>query len=266
MITLKGLHKVFFAGTPNEVLALKNINLEINEGDFITVIGSNGAGKSTLLKVISGVEQVDTGIIELGGDKITDQPEYKRAKDIGRIDQDPMASTASDMTIEENLAMALLRGKSRGLHKGIDSKRGKIFVEVLSKLEMGLEERLKVPVGTLSGGQRQALALVMATVAQPRLLLLDEHTAALDPQTAKQVMFITNKLVTEKSLTTLMITHNMEQAIRYGNRLIMMHRGQIILDINQEEKARLTTSELIEKFAVASGSTFDYDRVLLAKY
>ena len=265
MITLKGLHKVYFSGTPNEILALKNIDLKVNEGDFITVIGSNGAGKSTLLKLISGVEQVDTGNIVLNGKEMTSDPEYKRAKDIGRIDQDPLASTASDMTIEENLAMALLRGKRRGLQKGINSNRRKIFVEELSKLEMGLEDRLGVPVGTLSGGQRQALALVMATIAEPKLLLLDEHTAALDPQTAKQVMYITNKLITEKNLTTFMITHNMEQAIHYGNRLIMMHRGQIILDIGKEEKARLTKNELIDKFSTASGSTFDYDRVLLAK-
>ncbi|MTI80924.1 MAG: ATP-binding cassette domain-containing protein [Firmicutes bacterium] len=264
MIKLNNIYKYFFADTPNEVVALNNINLNIKEGDFVTVIGSNGAGKSTLLKAIAGVEMVDQGIIELAGKDVTSQPEHKRAREIGRIDQDPMASTASDMTIEENLAMAYMRGRRRGLLRAVTGGRTKRFKEVVADVGLGLENRLQVPVGTLSGGQRQALALVMATIAQPKLLLLDEHTAALDPKAAKQIMEITRKIVDTKKLTTLMITHNMEQAIKFGTRLIMMHRGEIILDINQQEKEKLTVPQLIEKFTNTSGTTFDDDRVLLA--
>ncbi len=263
MIKLKHVYKIFFPNTANEVLALNDMNIEINPGDFVTIIGSNGAGKSTFLKVISGIETVDEGTIEVAGQNVTGDPEYKRAKYIGRIDQDPMASTASEMTIEENLAMAYMRGKRRGLHQGINAERKQMFQEALADTGLGLEKRLQVPVRTLSGGQRQALALVMATIAEPKLLLLDEHTAALDPKAAKQVMDMTHKIVAVKKLTALMITHNMEQAIQFGNRLIMMHRGRIILDIGQEEKARLTVSQLIEQFTAASGTAFA-DRVLLS--
>lgn len=264
MIKLNDINKYFFTGTLNEVKALDNVNLQVDQGDFITVIGSNGAGKSTLLKAIAGVISVDTGTIEIDGRNVTNLPEHKRARDIGRIDQDPMASTAADLSIEENLAIAYLRGQKRGLGRAVTSQRAEIFRESLKNIGLGLEDRLKVPVGTLSGGQRQALALVMATLSRPKLLLLDEHTAALDPKAAKLVMEITERLVHRYQLTTLMITHNMEQAIRYGNRLIMMHRGRIILDIGAIEKTKLTVPELVTRFTNSSGSTFDDDRVLLA--
>ncbi|MDD2402619.1 MAG: ATP-binding cassette domain-containing protein, partial [Clostridia bacterium] len=207
MIKLSGVSKYFFLDTPNEVLALDNINFHVKRGDFVTVIGSNGSGKSTLLNIINGVETVDLGNIELDGKDVTASPEYKRAADIGRIDQNPLAGTAADMTIEENLAMAYLRGQRRGLSKAVNGDRVKIFKEVLAEIGMGLEERLKAPVGTLSGGQRQALALVMATISLPKLLLLDEHTAALDPRAALQIMDITGRLIDSKKLTTIMITH-----------------------------------------------------------
>jgi len=265
MIKLKGISKKFFPGTSNEILALDNINFHVKPGDFVTIIGSNGAGKSTFLKVIAGVEKVDNGAILLAGKDYTPEPEFVRAQIIGRIDQDPFASTASDMTIEENLAMAYMRGQRRGLKKAVNLDRVDSFKTALAEVGLGLENRLQVPVGTLSGGQRQALALVMATIAEPKILLLDEHTAALDPQVARQIMDITRKIVEAKKLTTLMITHNMEQAIKFGNRLIMMHRGKIILDIGNEDKEKLSVHELIDKFAEASGTVFDDDRVLLAK-
>ncbi|HEX3030793.1 MAG TPA: ATP-binding cassette domain-containing protein [Bacillota bacterium] len=264
MIKLTNVYKTFFPGTSNEVLALNNINLHLKEGDFVTIIGSNGAGKSTFLKAVAGIEMIDTGRIELAGRDVTGLPEYKRAKDIGRIDQDPLASTVAEMTIEENMAMAYKRGQTRGLLRAITPSRETIFREALTAIGMGLENRLRVPVRTLSGGQRQALSLVMATIAQPKLLLLDEHTAALDPKTAKQIMDITSQVVAARRLTTLMITHNMDQAIKFGNRLIMMHRGQIILDIDEAEKSKLTVAHLIDQFTAASGAVFDDDRVLLA--
>ncbi len=264
MIKLIEVNKYYFQGTPNEVIALNNINLHVKPGDFVTVIGSNGAGKSTLLKTIAGVDMVDQGAIELDGRDVTKFTEHKRAMEIGRIDQDPMASTASDMTIEENLAMAYMRGQRRGLGRAVTPNRSNRFQKLLAELELGLENRISAPVGTLSGGQRQALALVMATIAEPKLLLLDEHTAALDPNAAKQIIDITSKLVKTKQLTTMMITHNMDQAIKYGNRLIMMHRGQIILDIAEQEKNKLTVAKLLERFAAISGTLFDDDRVLLA--
>ncbi|WP_027364182.1 ABC transporter ATP-binding protein [Desulfotruncus alcoholivorax] len=264
MIKLTGIEKYFFAGTPNAIKALDSINLEIKQGDFITLIGSNGAGKSTLLKAIAGVINVDAGKIEIEGEDVTGQAEHVRARDIGRIDQDPMASTAAELSIEENLAMAYLRGQRRGLAKAVSTRRTAIFQEALQVIGLGLENRLKVPVGTLSGGQRQALALVMATIARPKLLLLDEHTAALDPNAAKLVMGITEQVVSGNKLTTIMITHNMEQAIRYGNRLIMMHRGRIILDFDASEKKDLTVPALVNKFTSTSGAVFDDDRVLLA--
>ena len=264
MISLAGIEKYFFAGTPNAIKALDNINLEIEQGDFITLIGSNGAGKSTLLKAIAGVVTADAGKIEIEGKDVSGQAEHVRAREIGRIDQDPMASTSAELSIEENLAMAYLRGQKRGLSKAVSTRRTAIFQKALQVIGLGLENRLKVPVGTLSGGQRQALALVMATIAQPKLLLLDEHTAALDPNAAKLVMGITEQIVSSSKLTTIMITHNMEQAIRYGNRLIMMHRGRIILDFNVNEKKDLTVAELVNKFTSTSGTVFDDDRVLLA--
>ncbi|MDD2432833.1 MAG: ATP-binding cassette domain-containing protein [Clostridia bacterium] len=263
MIKLTDVYKVFFPGTVNEIVALNKINLQIKAGDFVTVIGSNGAGKSTLLNVISGVEMVDAGALKLAGRDVTACPEYKRAADIGRIDQNPLAGTAAEMTIEENLAMACLRGQKRGLKKAVTGKRRDMFREVLVETGLGLENRLQTPVGTLSGGQRQALALVMAMLILPKLLLLDEHTAALDPKAAQLIIEITAHLVQTKHLTTVMITHNMEQALKYGNRLIMMHRGRIVLDINQEEKSKLTVPHLIEKFTEASGTALTADRVLL---
>lgn len=264
MVNLTGVNKCFFPGTPNEIMALKNINLHVRMGDFISVIGSNGAGKSTLLKVISGREKADGGRIELAGENVTAFPEYKRAMSIGSIDQNPMASTASDMTIEENLAMAYMRGRCRGLSKAVTPSRSREFKNTLAETGLGLENRLKVPVGTLSGGQRQALALVMATITEPKVLLLDEHTAALDPKAARLIMDLTRRLVSSRKLTTIMITHNMEQAINFGNRLIMMHQGEIVLDLDGEEKSQLTVPMLLEKFSVVSGTHFAEDRVLLA--
>lgn len=263
MINLTGIDKYFFYGTPNQVKALDSINLRIDAGDFVTVIGSNGAGKSTLLKIVAGVIRADAGKIEIDGRDVTTLPEYARARDIGRIDQDPLASTAAELSIEENLAIAYLRGQRRGLARAVTGRRTDHFRETLRSVGLGLEDRLKVPVGTLSGGQRQALALVMATIARPKLLLLDEHTAALDPKAARQVMDITRQLVKQHNLTTLMITHNMEQALRFGNRLIMMHRGRVILDIGAEEKSRLTVAALVDRFTSTSGTVFDDDRALL---
>lgn len=264
MIELNAIYKSFFSGTPNQLIALKNINLTVQPGDFVSIIGSNGAGKSTLLKILTGVEKADIGTVSLAGKDVSNYPEHRRARNIGRIDQDPMASTAADMTIEENLAMAYTRGHRRSLRKAVTMSRKQVFRDILADLGLGLEDRMQVPVKTLSGGQRQALALVMAAIAEPQLLLLDEHTAALDPKTAKKIMNITEQVVSSKNLTTLMITHNMEQAIKCGNRLIMMHRGEIILDIGREEKSKLTISQLIAKFNTASGTVFADDRVLLA--
>jgi len=264
VVTLVSVSKYFFRGTPNEVKALDNIDLQVATGDFITIIGSNGAGKSTLFHALAGSISVDEGRIELDGIDVTNQPEYLRAKEIGRIAQDPMASTAAEMTVEENLAMAYIRGQKRGLKRAVTPARSKMFKKALAEIGMGLENRLRVPVGTLSGGQRQALALVMATLSRPKLLLLDEHTAALDPKAARLIMDITQRLVAKYKLTTFMITHNMEQAIRFGNRLIMMHRGKVILDIGPGEKEKLTVQDLITKFTATSGDIFDDDRVLLA--
>lgn len=264
MIRLTGVTKRFFAGTPNEVTALDNLHLNMAPGEFVTVIGSNGAGKSTLLNAIAGLVEIDAGRIEVNGTDVTDWPVHRRAAFIGRIDQNPLASTAAEMTVAENLAMALMRGRRRGLARAVTAARQKIFREALAAVGMGLEKRLDVPVRTLSGGQRQALALVMATLVQPKLLLLDEHTAALDPQAARLVMAITERVVTTHRLTTLMVTHNMEQAIRYGTRLIMMHRGRIILDVGPEEKQRLTVQDLIARFVATSGDIFTNDRLLLA--
>lgn len=260
MLEIKNISKTFNPGQITEKRALLDINLKIEDGDFITVIGGNGAGKSTLLNLIAGVHTCDTGEIILNGKNLTNMPEYKRAAFLGRVFQDPMMGTAANMQIEENLAMALRRGKTRTLAWGIKNKERKLYKERLSLLGLGLEERLTSKVGLLSGGQRQALTLLMATLKKPELLLLDEHTAALDPKTAAKVLEITNKLVTENHLTTFMVTHNMKHAIDYGNRLIMMMNGNIVFDVRGEEKKNLKVEDLLEKFAAQGDLN---DRVML---
>ncbi|NLM72571.1 MAG: ABC transporter ATP-binding protein [Clostridiaceae bacterium] len=264
MLKIQGLYKVFNPGTVNEKLALRNIDLTLEEGDFVTVIGGNGAGKSTLLNCVAGVYPIDRGSIVLDGIDITKMPEHKRAAFLGRVFQDPIMGTAANMGIEENLALAYRRGQKRTLKWGITNKERALYRELLGPLGLGLENRLSEKVGRLSGGQRQALTLLMATLKRPKLLLLDEHTAALDPKTAQKVLEETDKLVKEGNLTTMMITHNMRDAIKYGNRLIMMHDGQIILDIKGEEKKNLTVEDLLSRFGKASGEEFANDRVLLS--
>ena len=264
MLKITGLYKVFNYGTVNEKIALRNVNLELEVGDFVTLIGGNGAGKSTLLNCIAGVYMAEKGSIIIDGIDVTKLPEYRRASMLGRVFQDPMMGTAADMNIEENLALAYRRGQRRTLKWGIGSKEREIYREMLKQLELGLENRLGDKVGLLSGGQRQALTLLMATLKKPRLLLLDEHTAALDPKTADKVLRLTDQLVEENKLTTLMVTHNMKDAIRHGNRLIMMHDGRIILDIKGEEKKKLTVEDLLKRFGQASGSEFLEDRALLS--
>ncbi|MNO85445.1 Glycine betaine/carnitine/choline transport ATP-binding protein OpuCA [compost metagenome] len=263
MLQVSHVSKLFHAGSPDEKIALTDINLHLNSGDFITVIGSNGAGKSTLMNMISGVLKPDIGQILIDGNDITNLPEYKRSRWIGRVFQDPMAGTAPHMTIEENLAMAYSRGRKRGLNIGVTSKRRTLFKEQLSRLGIGLENRLRAKVGTLSGGERQALSLLMATFTKPQILLLDEHTAALDPARAELVTQLTQNIVRELNLTTLMVTHNMEQAIRLGNRLIMMDGGKIILDVNESVKANLTMEHLLGEFERISGHKLADDRVVL---
>lgn len=264
MLEIKNVSKVFNYGTVNEKRALSGLNLTLKDGDFVTVIGGNGAGKSTMLNVVAGVHPVDGGKIIIDGEDITRFPEYKRAKYFGRVFQDPMTGTAATMQIEENLALASRRGFVRTLKPGITAKEREGYRELLKQLNLGLEDRLTAKVGLLSGGQRQALTLLMATLKKPKLLLLDEHTAALDPKTAKTVLDITDKIVTENHLTTLMITHNMKDALRHGNRIIMMHEGRIIFDAEGEEKAKLTVKDLLEKFEQASGGEFANDRMMLA--
>lgn len=264
MLEIKDVTKVFNAGTVNEKRALSGLNLTMKEGDFVTVIGGNGAGKSTMLNSVAGVFPVDEGKIVINGTDVTRLPEYKRAKYLGRVFQDPMTGTAANMQIDENLALAARRGLSRTLRSGITSGEKKEYREMLKQLNLGLEDRLTTKVGLLSGGQRQALTLLMATLKKPNLLLLDEHTAALDPKTAKTVLDITNKIVTENNLTTLMITHNMKDALRLGNRIIMMHEGRIIFDAEGEEKEKLKVADLLEKFEQASGGEFANDRMMLA--
>ena len=264
MLKITNLHKTFNAGTVNAKKALNGLNITIEEGDFVTVIGGNGAGKSTMLNAISGVFLPDSGRIEIDGIDVTRMPEYKRAKYLGRVFQDPMMGTAPDMEIAENLSIAARRGTRRRLIWGLPKKERESYKAVLAKLELGLEDRLSSKVGLLSGGQRQAVTLLMATLKKPKLLLLDEHTAALDPKTAAKVLEITEKIVNENNLTTLMITHNMRDAIRYGNRLIMMHEGRVIVDVSGEEKKKLTVEYLLELFTKASGSEFSNDRAILA--
>lgn len=263
MLELKGINKTFNPGTINEKKAIVNLDLSIKEGDFITVIGSNGAGKSTVLNLISGVIPIDSGKLILEDKDITNMKEYKRAAFLGRVFQDPMLGTAGNMMLEENLAMANRRGKRRGLHWGIADKERSLFQEKLKTLDLGLEDRLKAKVGLLSGGQRQAVTLLMATLQHPKLLLLDEHTAALDPKTAAKVLEVTDNLVQNSHLTTLMITHNMRDAIRLGNRLIMMNQGKIIYDVEGEEKKNLTVEDLLKKFEVMSGEELTNDSLLL---
>ena len=265
MLKLFNVSKTFNRGTITEKVALKNINLEIDDGDFITVIGGNGAGKSTLLNLIAGIHFTDTGSLFLDGMDLTGMPEYVRAKYLGRVFQDPMMGTAANMQIEENLALAMRRGKRRTLSWGVQPAERALYREKLALLGLGLENRMTSKVGLLSGGQRQALTLLMATLQKPKLLLLDEHTAALDPKTAKKVLDLTETFVTDGGLTTFMVTHNMKDAIRCGNRLIMMHGGSILYDVSGEEKKRLTVEELLHKFEEASGGSFANDRMILSK-
>ena len=264
MLDVLQISKTFNPGTINEKKALNALSLNLKEGDFVTVIGGNGAGKSTLLNAIAGVWPVDRGSITLAGENITGLPEYKRAKLIGRVFQDPMMGTAADMWIEENLALALRRGSKRGLKWMVTKQEREMYCEKLKELGLGLEDRLQVKVGLLSGGQRQALTLLMASLRKPKLLLLDEHTAALDPATAAKVLELSDQIVSENNLTTLMITHNMTDAIRHGNRLIMMNEGRIILDIEGEEKKHLTKKDLLDKFALIAGKQEETDAVLLS--
>lgn len=265
MLEIEQLTKTFNIGTINEKKALQGVDLTLNAGDFTTVIGGNGAGKSTLLNMISGVFKSDTGRILIDGIDVTKKPEFKRAPLLGRVFQDPMMGTAGNMGIEENLAMAYRRGKTRGLSWGITQKERELYKEVLVSLDLGLEHRLTSKVSLLSGGQRQALTLLMATLQKPSLLLLDEHTAALDPKTASKVLDLTDKIVSEHQLTTLMITHNMKDALRLGNRLIMMYDGRVIFDVSGEEKKSLTVPDLLQKFEVATSGEFASDRMLLSQ-
>ena len=260
MLEVSRIYKTFNAGTVNEKKALQG---KLNEGDFVTVIGGNGAGKSTLLNAVAGVWPVDAGRIVIDGVDVTGLSEHKRAKYIGRVFQDPMTGTAATMQIEENLALARRRGQPRTLRTGITREEREEYKQLLKPLGLGLDERLTAKVGLLSGGQRQALTLLMATLQKPKLLLLDEHTAALDPKTAAKVLALSAQLVQENRLTTLMITHNMKDAIKYGNRLVMMHEGEIIYDVQGEEKAQLHVSDLLAKFEAASSGGFANDRMLL---
>ena len=264
MLKIENVCKTFNAGTVNEKVALQGLNLTLQPGDFVTVIGGNGAGKSTMMNCISGAYSVDEGKILIGGVDVTDLPEHKRAKFIGRVFQDPMMGTAATMQIEENLALAARRGKTRTLRPGITKEEREFFREQLKILDLGLEERMTSKVGLLSGGQRQALTLLMATLQKPQLLLLDEHTAALDPKTAAKVLEATCKIIEKDNLTTLMITHNMRDAIAYGNRLVMMYNGRVVVDVAGEEKKNLTVEQLLELFSRASGSDEADDKLLLS--
>lgn len=264
MLEIKNVHKTFNKGTINEKKALNGVEIHLNPGDFVTIIGGNGAGKSTSLNMIAGVYPIDQGTIILDGKDISDWPEYKRASLIGRVFQDPMMGTAANMSIEENLAMAHRRGKSRGLGWGVNKKERALFKERLKMLDLGLEDRTTTKVGLLSGGQRQAITLLMATLQKPSILLLDEHTAALDPKTAKKVLDLTEKIIARDNLTAMMVTHNMKDAIHIGNRLIMMHEGRIIYDVAGEEKKQLTVDDLLHKFELVSGEEFANDRMMLS--
>ena len=264
MLKLENIVKIFNVGTINEKKALQGLSITIEDGDFITVIGGNGAGKSTMLNLIAGVFPPEEGRIYLGEKDVTALPEYKRAKFLGRVFQDPMMGTAANMQIQENLALAYRRGKLRGLGNAVSKKEKAMFKEKLAILGLGLEDRMTTKVGLLSGGQRQALTLLMATLRRPELLLLDEHTAALDPKTAEKVLKVTEELTSRDNLTTLMVTHNMKDAIRLGNRLIMMHSGRIIYDVRGEEKRALHVSDLLARFEQISGDAAANDRMLLS--
>ena len=264
MLELKNISKTFFPGTVHEKTALDNLSLTLHEGDFVTVIGGNGAGKSTMLNAIAGTFSVDSGSILIDGKDVTRLPEFKRAALLGRVFQDPMMGTAPTMQIQENLALAARRGKHRGLKRGITPQEEQEYYQKLKDLDLGLEDRMKAKVGLLSGGQRQALTLLMAALQKPKLLLLDEHTAALDPRTAAKVLELSDKIVEENHLTTMMITHNMRDAIAHGNRLIMMDAGHVVLDISGEEKKKLTVSDLLTLFSKASGTEANDDKLLLS--
>ncbi|CEA07132.1 Bicarbonate transport ATP-binding protein CmpD [Arthrobacter saudimassiliensis] len=257
MLKIENIKKTFFAGTVNERVALDGISLDLAAGDFITVIGSNGAGKSTLLNMVSGKLRPDAGSVRIDGQDVTRLQDFQRARFIGRVFQDPMAGTSPQMTIEQNMSIAWERGKRRGLGFGVSAKKREIFCEELTSLELGLEKRLKAKVGLLSGGQRQALSLLMATFSEPKILLLDEHTAALDPQRAALVSRLTGEIVARHRLTTLMVTHNMQQALDLGNRLIMMHEGRIILDLDASQKAGMTVPDLLHEFEKIKGGLDD---------
>ena len=264
MLEIKEIWKTFNAGTVNEKQALRGVSLTLNDGDFCTVIGGNGAGKSTMLNAVAGTFPVDSGTISIGGTDVTHLPEFKRAKFIGRVFQDPMMGTAPTMQIIENLALAARRGQSRGLKWGITKAEKEQYQELLHGLDLGLEDRLTSKVGLLSGGQRQALTLLMASLQKPKLLLLDEHTAALDPKTAAKVLELSDRIVEENHLTTMMVTHNMKDAIAHGNRLIMMYNGRIVIDVSGEEKKKLTVPQLLELFSKVSGSDEADDKLLLS--
>ena len=264
MLEIKEIWKTFNAGTVNEKQALRGVSLTLNDGDFCTVIGGNGAGKSTMLNAVAGTFPVDAGTISIGGTDVTHLPEFKRAKFIGRVFQDPMMGTAPTMQIIENLALAARRGQNRGLKWGITKAEKERYQELLHGLDLGLEDRLTSKVGLLSGGQRQALTLLMASLQKPKLLLLDEHTAALDPKTAAKVLELSDRIVEENHLTTMMATHNMKDAIAHGNRLIMMYDGRIVIDVSGEEKKKLTVPQLLELFSKVSGSDEADDKLLLS--
>ncbi len=264
MLKITDLQKTFNPGTVNAKTALDGLDLHLNDGDFVTVIGGNGAGKSTMLNAIAGVWKPDYGTIFIDGVDVTNMPEHKRAAYLGRVFQDPMKGTAPDMEIAENLAIAARRGTKRRFVWGVRKAEREVYKRLLADLELGLEDRLSTKGGLLSGGQRQAVTLLMATLQRPKLLLLDEHTAALDPKTAAKVLELTDRIVTENKLTTLMITHNMKDAITHGNRLIMMHEGRIIVDVSGEEKKKLTVEDLLNLFSQASGKEFANDRVMLS--
>lgn len=264
MLTLRNVTKTFNRGTVNEKPALTGVNLHLAAGDFVTVIGGNGAGKSTLLNMIAGVFPLDLGTIELDGEDVSRLSEHQRAKNLGRVFQDPMRGTAADMQIVENLALARRRGEGRGLSWGTSREEREEYARQLATLDLGLESRLSSKVGLLSGGQRQALTLLMATLKKPKLLLLDEHTAALDPKTAAKVLELTRRVVEEHRLTTLMVTHNMNDAIRLGNRLIMMHEGNVIFDVSGDKKSQLRVGDLLQKFEEVSGGELSNDRMLLS--
>lgn len=265
MLEIQDLHKTFNIGTINEKVALDGVNLQLNEGDFVTIIGGNGAGKSTTLNAIAGTWPVDRGKILIDGKDITCLSEHKRAAYLGRVFQDPMIGTAATMGIEENMAIAARRGERRSLRWGISKAQREAFRKKLAELDLGLEDRMGSKVGLLSGGQRQAITLLMAALKKPKLLLLDEHTAALDPKTAAKVLEISDKIIAENGLTAMMVTHNMKDAIAHGNRLIMMHEGRVIYDVSGEEKKKLHVSDLLAKFEEASGGEFANDRMMLAK-